>query len=644
MRHILAALLLLAPAIASAQTGLVNAWHLDYSGTMDPMGATFSISFDQAVAASITADTGQALTVASTPVKVADGTWPAGLSGSQGSAWYFDGANTYLTSTIDPPAGDFSVACIVTPLDVAAADHHLIGNDNPTGNLRGWSFGWWGTLAFLSVSDDGTSAAGHLTTVAKDGLAVNRRSFVAASYDYVSDGGSTINLWVDGLTVATSAVADGPVFASADYLGIGARGDASADAKMFAHECRTWARALSAAEVSRLRAMWLGIGDSGATAGNDVAVTSAAPPALMVATAASGTEPFLVEQPVNSGRVGMAGLYGAAALTNLAQRGSFETCVAGHPTGWTIIETAGDGTAAVDCDTTTRAHGQTSVKMVLTGTTSYGYVFGTCYTTGIGGDVYISIYAKKSAGTADATVALWEYDADNCSGLLAADSIYSGDLTTSWAQYGAKMATASWNAATSSYQIVAVEAGNGGVTSYFDAVQVRVASTPTDTICVTDADASAVCNAVIASVPTKVTAGSWTVEGTWQCPADGADTGTKTLLQVPPTAGDNNRVTISHASDTLTCVVTDSAGNAKTSTVAAASDANAAWDFRCEHSPDGTVWACAKLHTDAAWTCDATPATAALMVTPSTTTYLGSDGTTGSNCWVDQVKVYRRVR
>ena len=112
------------------------------------------------------------------------------------------------------------------------------------------------------------------------------------------------------------------------------------------------------------------------TSGGVATVTSASPPAVIMAAPDSGTEPFVIPQAANASSIGSpasgsGGIYGAAAITNLVQRRSLETWASGtDATGWTEVLTAGDGTAVIAQETGTMVHGANSAKMTLTGTTS----------------------------------------------------------------------------------------------------------------------------------------------------------------------------------------------------------------------------------------------------------------------------------
>jgi len=510
---IIACLILACGAGAQDETnaGIVEHWGLGTSGTMDPMGATFWVDFSQTVAATITANTGQTLTRHGAPVRVNDGTWwRAGLSGSQGYAETFDGAADYWTSTIAPPAESFSVVAIVTPTTVDASDD-IVASQWKAGGGFGWYIERNGTGANFYVSDDGTWAGGHASSVTKAGcFAMGRRTVIAATYQYVADGTSVGYLYCDGLAAATNATMDGPVYSGADTTVIGASAGGLYLWTGAENDVRIWTGSvLTAAQVAQLRAQWLGLVSSG---GNAATVTSATPPAVEVAPPASGTEPFLVDMPANTTTVGSpatgaGGVYAAGAVTNLAQRASFETWAAGSPTGWTEANTAGDGTADWT-QGTGKAHGASSALLTLTGTTSASTLTGACLTSGQGADLWVSVFGKKTSGTAHCWLRLKQFSAADClSGALADIDVYaSADVATSWTRYGAKVAAATWAGTTAGYQIQ-IDCTAGAVVVAFDGLSAVASAYDSDSRCFTDADASAVCTAVVVTAPNPISPG-----------------------------------------------------------------------------------------------------------------------------------------
>lgn len=379
------------------------------------------------------------------------------------------------------------------------------------------------------------------------------------------------------------------------------------------------------------------------SAGTELSVASAAPPAISMGIGFG--QPFFIIPSANTTLVGEHGIYGAGAISNYAQRASFESFTVDDPNGWTVTETAGDGSAVITEESTIVAHRSSSVKMVLTGTTSLANVRSACITCTADTcdyDLFGSAWIKKDSGTTVTTIRVQEYDANDCTTFLQNnDSILaSSDVTTSWVKYDGLVAAASFHANTSSVKMLLVEAGDGGVTTYFDAAQLRIASTPTDAYCATDADATAVCNLndITDDAPPAHMTGTWEFEATIQSPIDGAVGGTphRRVFYVPGTAGNNNRILLYWSSDTLTCTVHDSAGVAKTSTVAAAGNADTSYVVKMSKSIAGVVQCC--------WdgTCDATPATGAIVDGVGAELIFGGNGTSGNEVWV-QEPVIRRV-
>ena len=182
------------------------------------------------------------------------------------------------------------------------------------------------TRVALLVSDDGTTGAGHASSVQKvSAVSINRLSCVTVSYDYVADGTSVGNVWVDELAVATNAAMDGPPFNSANTFNIGSTasgGNIPADFYVYAY----YPGVLVAADHQRLSRWFHGLYDG--TLSNVITVTSATSPSVQVAPAASGMYPFIMDMPANVTHVsaiaaGSGGVYAASALTNKCWRGSF---------------------------------------------------------------------------------------------------------------------------------------------------------------------------------------------------------------------------------------------------------------------------------------------------------------------------------
>jgi hypothetical protein len=374
--------------------------------------------------------------------------------------------------------------------------------------------------------------------------------------------------------------------------------------------------------------------------GNTVISTaSASPPAIQ--TAATTTQPFLAAPAANTCIVGVHGVFGAEAIDNLVWRSSFETWAgAGDATGWFEAKVAGDGTASIDQETSNVANGSSSAKITLTGTTSVAVLQSSCVTSGIGADLYVSVYTKKIAGTSDFRVLVDEYDASNCTTLLQTNTLQSGDIAAAWTKYGALLPTASWHASTSSFVIRIREAGDGGVSEYVDAIQAIAASTPTDAYCGCDTDATCSCDAYLASIHNPLSkAGTWTIRTKVQSPIDGAEaTPARIILHADGTGGGNeNRLDITWASDVLTCDLYDSSGTKKSSTVSAPGSANVEYTVTMYKRLNGNVGCC--------WdgTCDASEATLDLTDDRAADLDVACDGTNPGWVWVSDLEFLRRL-
>lgn len=644
MRRLLILILLLSPLAFAGDAVVIRDFPFAYSGYVDVNHgglATMWIDFSQdpSGATITTSDGGYTLTKAGAPARVNDGTYPSGLS-TQGYAHRLDGAADYWYRADDGTfdfGDDFTIHAAITPDTVAAGEDCIVAKYETTDNKKSWKLCRSADGIVFTMSADGSTD----TTVTKAScLAAHRPAFITATYD---KSGTTADVYVDNLAVATSGAAAADLYDTTANLEVGAS-DTGAT---------LWDGLISElvlvpaykTEADHLFA-WRQYQGRMSTTTNVASVTSAAPPAVIMAPPASGTEPFIIPQPANASYIGSpatgsGGIYGAAAITNLIYRSAICETQDGssHPQGWVTAETAGDGSAAVDCSTDTVAHGARSLKVVLTGTTSAANITSACITTGIGSDVYLSAYNKCTSGTCASRLGLAEYDNADCTANLAFNAVLNFMSGTDWEKQDAVFAAGSWNGATSSFTIYLNENGNGGTTAYWNSPQLRVASTPTDAFCGSDADAAAVCTILdVTSGSEALSAASWTITATVRSPIDGAEaTPVRTILRVPATAGDNNKITASWASDTLTLSVFDSAGAEKTSTVAAAGNADTDYDIVLKKNAMGQIWAC--------WegTCDATPGTAALTDGVGSEIVIGSDGTTGGDVWVRDLKIYRRV-
>jgi hypothetical protein len=374
--------------------------------------------------------------------------------------------------------------------------------------------------------------------------------------------------------------------------------------------------------------------------GNSVISTdSASPPAIQIAE--TTTQPFLAAPAADTCIVGVHGVFGAAAIDNLVWRASFESWAgAGNATGWLELSGNGDGSAVFSENTTDVADESSSGQIDLTGTTSYAGYWSECFTDEIGSDVYVSAWMLCKSGTCVSNIRLVEYDTAVCGSQLATNTIYSGNPGSSWVKKGGLISAGTWDASTSSYRIATTETGDGGVTLVVDAVQARAASIDTPVFAGCDTDATCSAAATLNSIHNPLSkAGAWTIRTKVQSPIDGAEaTPARIILHADGTGGGNeNRLDITWASDVLTCDLYDASGTKKTSTVAAAGNANTEYTVTMYHTSTGRLGCC--------WdsTCDATEATGALTDDRAADLDVACDGTNPGWVWVSDLEFFRRL-
>ncbi len=544
---------------------------------------TLEVDFSQSppgAGNTFTANTGQTLTQHGNVARVTDGTYPNGFSATQGNEWTFNGVNQYITSTIGPPAGDFSVMCVATP-SALTGNAIIIGNYRSSTNQRGWSLYQSLAATSFNISDDGTRSEGHSSSITiANSLSIGRTSVIVASYDYVADGSSIMRLYVDNMTPATKTDADGPVYSNAESISIA--NDGSGTGAWFAgtiSHCSYWdGTVLTPGQVTAIINTWLGIIS---TAGIPVNATSATPPSIMVAPPTSGTEPFLRNFGANlntlSNNGTCKGLYGPSAVTNLIRRSLFRTWngadggtgCGDFPTGWTAYCYAGDGSVGITKDNTTKAVDLYSARMVLRGTTSLAYLYSNCRTDNIGNNLKATVFYKCIDGTCESKIWLRQFTtAANCTG--AYTDVSQSCSGSSWTKCTLSHLASSWTGGTQSYRIMLSETGNGGSTiSLWSAPMMRAdaSSMPLDIdhFCGTDSDSDAACSTMLQTTPSPYSAnGPMTTTFTGCSPFAGTDLAADVFfLRDFIGTTSNFYLYLAYSTDEPVYVIIDSSGNLK---------------------------------------------------------------------------------
>ena len=566
---------------------------MNYSGVSEYnySGApTACWDFDIAVGGTYTDDCSgtYTMTVNGSPERVLDGTYPGGIdAGPGGYAWTFDGTTDYLSLADGSGGGDFdgtaafSVQVVFIAKNEAAYKHIIVKS------LWAGQYGWIirtynGTVQVL-VSDDGSSQTLMDTP---QYLSSGQFTLVTFTYQYVSPGSSVGRIHVNEFSETVSTSLLGPIHDSTGPFVIGGWAGPGWNSTV-SHVIVWMDRIISHEEhldmFSHIQGRSACVGDS-----VRVDVSSASPPAARLVSGDSGVEPYIQQMSSNSWQTTENGFESPDAITNSIYR----ACFVSGTTGW--VETTG-GSASIAADTTTKAFGVQSVKFTHTGAGDSSSLDSACKTDRIGNTVYFDVDAKDGGDTSSCAIQILEYDAADCTTLLATNDIVAAtDLATDWTHYEGTLAAGTWNGSTSSWRLRLMCADTtGAYTANWGYAQ--VSEQETWSVCCTDADANAVCNRVVASIndPTSI-GGTWEVSFTIRTPWVGDDGIAHELMQLPGTAGNNNLISVSKtaANDFEFSVYTD-AGVAKTASHAVNSTnwaADTDHDIVLTHYSDGRVF------------------------------------------------------
>jgi hypothetical protein len=367
------------------------------------------------------------------------------------------------------------------------------------------------------------------------------------------------------------------------------------------------------------------------TSGTTISISSASPPAVMIDTLASATEPFLVTPSANDTLVGPWGLNTPPATDNLVHRGSFETCAGSNPTGWWLHPEHGSGASDLVCDTAHKAKGTNSIKVTTTAVDGSVVIASNCMAIDDAKTYTFQTYYYGDATDENADFSVREYS-DACSTLVNTKACFSGDMPANWSFQSCTLS--GWDGSTAYIEIYfyITNLPSASTTVWVDDISAFEGSDVTDSSCTCDTDATCTCSAIIPSIATKATAGTWQFEASIRSPIDGADASpVRQIIHIPETGATNkDRVDLYWASDTLTLDVYDKDGTKITATISAPGAANTSYEIKAYHTDDGRIGVCW------AGSCG-TEATGAITITPNNTTYLGAFASDGGNIWVDDI-------
>ncbi|MBU2527729.1 MAG: hypothetical protein KKC03_14120, partial [Bacteroidetes bacterium] len=165
--------------------------------------------------------------------------------------------------------------------------------------------------------------------------------------------------------------------------------------------------------------------------------------------------------------------------TGIQDNNSFETNTSTQDnptfTGFTYTENAGDGTANVSQYFGDSKHGASSLRIKLTGTTSYAFTGSTCNAMLPNTAYYAYVAAKHLNGKrpTNARVYVLEYSDAGCTlNLVSNSGTMSNLVTPSWKDYGVSFTSA----ATTNFYKIGFEARDGNSDTLFDNLDLKAAS------------------------------------------------------------------------------------------------------------------------------------------------------------------------
>ena len=149
-------------------------------------------------------------------------TWkrlPSGL-------WYldFDGQDDYVNcgsvSSLNPSTA-MTLKAWIKPISVASDHLDIICRDAT--NQRAFVFQTVQTSAYLSIAVSKTAAGSWTTLTSTDAVALGAWNQVGAIYQYVSDGASLLELFLNGVSIKSVSNAVGPIASTTSETRIGIR-------------------------------------------------------------------------------------------------------------------------------------------------------------------------------------------------------------------------------------------------------------------------------------------------------------------------------------------------------------------------------------------------------------------------------------
>jgi len=472
----------------------------------------------------------------------------------------FDGTDDYLYCTntdcgswANPP-DDFSV-CAEFNANVVR-NNTLASKYTWSGTDRSWRFQATATPSIqLLVSNDGLGAGGQSVNTKIGGYAAGQRANICATYDWTGVSGSSIsNIWANSHVAATSAIMTGPIFATAGIdFKIGSHSGVQENINGDISRVCFYEKALSAIEANKWINPYFPANDNGpgfyVDPVNAICDQDASHATCSWDNCRGGTP-----DACQAEGTGVMAVFGQ--FTGIQDNNSFgtNTNTQDNPTftGFTYTENAGDGTANVSQYFGESKHGDSSLRIKLTGTTSYAFVGSTCNAMLPNTDYYAYVGAKCLGGKCptNARVYVLEYSDAGCTLNLVSNSGTMGNVVSaSWEDYAVQFTSA----ATTNFYKIGFEARNGNADVLFDNLDLKEASHHTPWVHVPSGGGAVTYNRRDYSIHNVLTdyiqsegADAYTTGfclGVWLYSDWGGDAaGIHRIFNVPGTAGNNNRI------------------------------------------------------------------------------------------------------
>lgn len=355
------------------------------------------------------------------------------------------------------PVTDFSVGCYHVIRDNAGAASGIIAKDDGGAN-RSW---YIDADAAGDVTFGITAAAGNSSATVVGGLPVtlDRANNVLGTYDFIGEGTSVLTTYSTNAAAVSTAVAHGPVLASAADVMIGYTRGLN---YMYGYigRCAFWNRALPLVEAKAWTYPHF--------PANDYNLTTYIKFCTQAASYAVCSADYCREAGANACPVEGTGSY--AAFTGSTERlvnNSFENFAGDDSlpavTDWTPTTI---GSPALTMYRDDVKHGAVSLRVVLPDAIS-GVVLDSACMTKIAWDTYFYVAAKNLAktwismfgGSADAfsaklKLSIIEYTGPVCgAGTLITPLTPYQDVDAHWQTIGARWPVASWRPTTGSFRL-----------------------------------------------------------------------------------------------------------------------------------------------------------------------------------------------